>query len=136
MNSKNISQRTTYDEKNIRKFCSDILKIDSKIRFAGVWYHNELTHKTREGLTPFLDDDETDRSVRDAIIRWSTRKRLASKIGDPEFAIAEYGKTYRVTIPLTKNNLILVSTDTDYDIRGLVDKIQKIKNNFKDSMTE
>lgn len=115
---------------NIRTFCNDILKIDPKIRFAGIWYNGELVHKSREGLMTFLNEEETEKSVRGAVIRWVTRRHLGRTLGAPEFALAKYGKVYRITLSLTDNDLILVSTDIDCDIISLAHKIQKMKEDF------
>jgi len=121
------------NEENIRKLCNDILKTDSKIRFVGIFYHNEFTHVSREGLTRLLNKVESEKSVRMSSISWSTGKTLSNKLGEPEFGLVKYGEIYRITIPLTDKDLIMISTDTDCDIINLMQKIQKVKYNLKNT---
>jgi len=111
----------------IQNLCNNILKIDSKIRFVGIWYQNELIHESREGLEALLDKEKTYSSVKNAVIRWKARKKLGKLLGEPEFALAKYGKVYRITIQLTDTDLILVSTDIDCDIFSVLSEIQRLK---------
>ncbi|NWJ28862.1 hypothetical protein HX858_06630 [Marine Group I thaumarchaeote] len=53
---------------------------------------------------------------------------MASKIGDPVFAMAKYGKVFRFTIPVSAAGLILISTELDISIEDVVAKICNIRN--------
>ena len=57
-------------------------------------------------------------------------QKTSEKIGKPIFALAKYEKIYRITIPIGGAGLILISTELDVDVNGIVDKILKIKENY------
>jgi len=113
-----------------KKICDKILECDKKIRYVGVYDFGELYDKMRPGLKSRLSREETELSLSQAIYRWSTRKKTSEKIGKPIFALAKYEKVYRVTVPIGGAGLILISTELDSDIIGIIDKILKIKNKY------
>jgi len=115
-----------------KKICDKILECDNKIRYVGVYDYGELYDKMRPGLKSHLSREETELSLSQAIYRWSTRKKTAGKIGSPVFALAKYGKIYRVTVPIGGAGLILITTELDADVLGIVDKILKIKNEYSE----
>ena len=115
---------------DIKTFCNDILKLDPKIRFAGIYFQGDLTSKMRDGLKPLLTKEESMTSLRGAVIRWSTRELLANKLGEAKFALAQYDKVFRVTLPLGNKDLILVSIDIECDILGIIGKIIELKKKF------
>ena len=112
------------------KICNEILECDKKIRYVGVYDYGELYDKMKSGLKSHLSREETELTLSQAIYRWSTRKKTAEKIGNPIFALAKYEKIYRVTISIGGAGLILISTELDADVIGVVDKILKIKNKY------
>jgi hypothetical protein len=57
---------------------------------------------------------------------------MSLKIGDPKFAMAQYGKINRITIPLENDGVILVTTEIGIDINKLVTGIIQIRNKFFD----
>ena len=83
--------------------CKEILDLDSKIRFAGVCDDSgEIKHGgQREGITNLLSPDETKRSNIQAVARWALRNSLSSKVGKGKYAMTEYEKIKRITIPVT-----------------------------------
>jgi hypothetical protein len=112
------------------KICDEILECDKKIRYVAVYNFGELTDKTRPGLKSYLTKDETEMALSQAVYRWSTRKKTASKIGNPIFALAKYEKIYRITISIEGAGLILISTELEINVNELVEKILKIKNKY------
>ena len=84
----------------------------------------------RPGLKSHLSREETELSLSQAIYRWSTRKKIVKKIGNPIFALAKYEKIYRVTVPIGGAGLILISAELDSDVIEIIDKILKIKNEY------
>src|ERR671922_77426 len=105
--------------------CMQILALDSRIRFAGVCDDSgEIKHGgQREGVTNLLSPEETKRSNVQAIARWALRNSLASKVGKGKYAMAEYEKIKRITIPLEESRLLLVTTEVDADHQGIIDKV-------------
>jgi len=112
------------------KICDEILECDKKIRYVGVYDYGELYDKMRSGLKSHLSREETELSLSQAIYRWSTRKKIAGKIGNPIFALAKYEKIFRITVPISGAGLILISTELDSDVIKIVDKVLKIKNKY------
>jgi hypothetical protein len=104
------------------KICKDILNLDKKIRFAGICDDTGETiyGGMKEGLTSFLSPEETKKSVQLAIGRWGLRDALTPKTGRAKYAMAEYQKIKRVTIPLVDDYLLLVSMDLEADHRKII----------------
>ncbi|MCH7877007.1 MAG: hypothetical protein IIA20_02030 [Thaumarchaeota archaeon] len=105
------------------EFCQKILKIDNKIRFVSIYDDGNFFHKMKEGKKSYLTQEETENSLCQAQYRWAARKKMASKIGSPVFAMAKYGKVFRFTIPVSSAGLILVSTELDISIEDIIEKI-------------
>ena len=80
----------------------------------------------REGITNYLSPDETRRSNLQALARWALRDSLASKIGEGRYAMAEYEKIERITVPLERNHLLLVTTEGNADHNKITGSILKI----------
>ncbi len=112
------------------EFCQKILKIDDKIRFVSIYDDGNFFHKMKEGKKSYLTQEETENSLCQAEYRWAARKKMASKIGAPVFAMAKYGKVFRFTIPVSAAGLILVSTELDISIDDVVEKICNIRDKY------
>ncbi|MEX0862886.1 hypothetical protein [Nitrosopumilus sp.] len=112
------------------KISDAILGCDDKIRYVGIYDFGELYEKMRPGLQNYLSREETEMSLSQAVYRWSSRKKTADKIGNPIFALAKYGKIYRVTVPIGGAGLILISIELDAEIMTVIEKILKIKNQY------
>ena len=55
---------------------------------------------------------------------------MSFKIGAPRFAMAQYGKVIRITIPLGNEGVILVTTELDVDVNKIVEEIIEIRTKF------
>ena len=104
------------------KICDDVLALDAKIRYVGVYDYGELYDKMRKGTENLLTRAETEMSLSQAIYRWSTRKKTTEKLGKPIFALAKYEKIYRITFPIGGAGLMLISTELDADVNSIVDR--------------
>jgi len=114
------------------KICDEILNCDQHIRYVAIYDYGELFDKIRPGITSYLSREETEISLSQAIYRWSTRKKMVSKIGKPIFAMAKYEKVYRVTLPNNGAGLILVSIELDGNVLEIVEKILKIQRSYSE----
>jgi hypothetical protein len=112
------------------RFCDEVIEIDSRIRYVAIYENAGLFGKMREGMNSFLDEEETTKSLEDAVKRFAKRRSLSSKIGDPIYALETYEKVNLVTIPTGTNSLILVSTDAILNPSEIIDKILKIKRKY------
>ena len=113
-----------------QKVCDEILKLDNKIRYVGIYDYGELYEITRPNLKSYLTREETETSLSQAVYRWSTRKKTSAKIGKPIYALAKYEKIYRITVPIAGAGLILLSTEIDADVMSILDKVLKYTNQF------
>ncbi len=110
------------------QFCNEILKTDDKIRFVAIYDEGEFYHKMREGLNSYLTLEETENSLAEAVYRWSSRKKTGLKIGAPIYATTKYGKVYRITIPVGKAGLILVSTELNVNVDEIMGKVREMRD--------
>jgi len=113
------------------KFFEEIMDVDPTIRFAAS-YDGQFNAKYRDGIEGYFNDDEVRSFLSKAQKRWDSRKQMSLKIGDPKFAMAQYGKINRITIPLENDGVILVTTELGADINKLVEGIIDIRNKFFD----
>ena len=112
---------------NLKEYCKEILSLNPKIRFVGLYYQSELTSMVRDGLESLLTTDETMSSLRAAVIRWGSRKLLKHKLGMPHFEMSRYDEVYRITLSIGDNDLLLVSTDIDCDILEIESQLEVIQ---------
>ncbi len=115
------------------KICDEVLNCDKQIRYVGIYDYGELYDKMKTGISSYLTKEETEVSLSQAIYRWSTRKKTSSKIGKPIFAMAKYEKIFRITIPIGGAGLILISTELNVNVNGLVDKILAIQSKYSEN---
>jgi hypothetical protein len=110
------------------KLCKEILDLDPKIRFAGVCDDTGETKfgGQREGIKNLLSPEETKRSNLQALARWALRNSLSPKVGKGKYAMAEYEKVKRITIPLDNSHLLLVKTEVNADHSGVIDQVLKL----------
>ena len=108
--------------------CKEILEINPKIRFAGVCDESGQIKfgGQREGLENLLTAEETKRSNLQALARWGLRNSLASKVGKGKYAMAEYEKIKRITVPLDNDHLLLVTTYVLADHTVIIAKVLKL----------
>ena len=108
--------------------CKMIKNIDKNIRFAGICDESgEIKYGgQREGVEDVLTTEETRKSNLQALARWGLRNSLAPKIGKGKYAMAEYEKIKRITIPLPDEHLLLVTTEVEGDHIKIINSILKL----------
>jgi hypothetical protein len=111
------------------RLCKEILDLDPKIRFVGVCDDTGETKfgGQREGVKNLLSPEETKKSNLQALARWALRNALSPKVGKGKYAMAEYEKVKRITIPLDDySHLLLVTTEVNADHDEIIDKVLKL----------
>lgn len=108
--------------------CKLILKMDH-VRFAGICDETgEIRYGgQRNGLVRILSPEETKRSMLQALARWKLRGELGAKSGRGKYAMAEYEKIKRITIPMDETHLLLVTTDIEANHGNIIEHILKLK---------
>jgi hypothetical protein len=118
-----------YTPMDYGNLCKEILGLDPKIRYAGVCDETGETKfgGQREGVENLLSSAETKRSNLQALARWALRDTLSSKVGKGRYAMAEYEKVKRITIPLAdKSHLLLVTTEVNADHSRIIQQVLKL----------
>jgi hypothetical protein len=111
------------------RICKEILDLDPKIRYVGVCDDTGGTKygSQREGVKNLLSPEETKKSNLQALARWSLRNTLSSKVGKGRYAMAEYEKVKRITIPLEDNShLLLITTEVNADHDRIINKVLRL----------
>ena len=108
--------------------CKSILNLDSKIRFTGICDETgEIKYGgQREGVDNIPSNDETRRSNLQALARWGLRNSLSPKIGRGKYAMAEYERIKRITIPLDDDHLLLITTEVEADHGKIISNTLKL----------
>jgi len=119
---------------DFNKFCNEVLKLDSKIRFAGVYstVNGNIWYKMQEGITKIFDDEQTKDSMVHGYMRWKNRMHAADLIGIPIFTMTKYPKINRITLPCGSTALIMISTQAELDPSQIVDDVCKLREKFED----
>ena len=102
------------------------MKLDPNIRLVAI-YDGRFKAKYQKGIEGYFQKEEIKSSLIEAQGRWDSRNKMSFKIGAPKFAMAQYGKINRITIPLGNEGVILVTTELDVDVNKLVDEIIEIR---------
>ena len=108
------------------KFFDEVIKLDENVRYAAI-YDGQLNAKFRNGVQGYFKEEEIKSSLSEVQDRWVSRKKMSFKIGEPKFAMAQYGKVNRITMALGDEGIILVTTELDADINKLVDEIIEVR---------
>jgi hypothetical protein len=115
--------------------CKHILNLDPKVRFAGICDDSgEIKYGgQREGIKNLLSPEETKKSNLQALARWGLRNALATKTGKGIYAMAEYEKIKRVTVPLENDHLLLVTTEVEADHKWIINNVLKLLQHSSDN---
>ena len=102
-----------------------IMDSDTDIRFSLVFdmYGNIVNSKHREGEANFLSEDETKDAILNSAESWRNRKNFAKKIGEGKYALVEYEKICRITMPLSDDRMLLVTADNNGSPMKIIEPI-------------
>ncbi|HSG73717.1 MAG TPA: DUF6659 family protein [Nitrosopumilaceae archaeon] len=119
---------------NYKNFCSQILELDPKIRFAAVYdsWAKLVAGGLREGLTSQISKRDENELVNLSIINWKARKDMSKSLGKTIFTLAEHEKIKRFSFYLGEDHLLLLSTEKDANTDTTVDKIIKLYHKIQD----
>ena len=110
------------------KLFINIMDVDSSIRYAAI--QNSAGEKInggfRENINPILSNDELKMMHYYASQRWQTRKNIEHKIGNAKYAMAEYDKLKRITIPINDKYLLMLTTEINTDHTKVITKVLEL----------
>ena len=101
------------------------MNLSSKIRFVTIIDFNGrlMFGGQREGISNYLNPQSERESLRHAIEAWKTRNKFSDAIGEGKYALVEYEKIKRITIPFDRNHLVFLTTEVDIDHNVLISNI-------------
>lgn len=117
------------------KFYEQVMDIDPTVRYAAIQNTQGeiICGGIRKGVTKYLSDDEIKMMHHYASQRWDTRKKIAHKIGNAKYAMAEYDKIKRLTFIIDESHLLMMTTEINSDhakiITMVLELIKDSKNN-------
>src|SRR6267143_922623 len=93
------------------------MSIDPKIRFATIF---DMTGKVmysghRAGVENLLTAEESQKSLQLAINAWKSRNEVSGKIGKGKYALVEYEKLKRITMPLDEDHILYITPAVEAD---------------------
>ena len=95
------------------RLVSMMLEANENVRYACICDSEGkiLWNSRRENIVSLLTLEETKDSVKKACENWKGRDQLAGKIGKGNFAIVDYEKLKRITVPLANNHLLYIHVE-------------------------
>ena len=117
---------------SFEKLLDQIMDTDKHIRYATIcdMEGNEVQTRIREGVTMLLDKDETHETLRYAANAWKSRNKFAPKIGKGKYALVEYEKLKRITMPLDSDHILYITTDVEADHAPIIYKALRLKQDM------
>ena len=119
-------------------FSKEVLNLDKYIRWAGITnkFGVLLNTEHREGLKPFLTEEENEDYASLTVTRQKTRTKFEPKVGKLIYAAGRYEKLNRATIPINDNYYLLVALDVELKnfeeviMEKVIPLIENKKNHF------
>jgi len=115
------------------KLYADVMKINSTIRYAVIQNNTgeKICGGFRDNINPILNDDELKMMHYYASQRWETRKNIEHKLGNTKYAMAEYDKLKRITFPINKKYMLLLTTEISTDHASVIDRVLELIRDIK-----
>ena len=110
------------------RLVSMILEANKNVRYACICDSDGkiLWNSRRNDIQSLISLEDTKASLKRALENWKERDKLTAKIGRGRYAVVDYEKLKRVTVPLRNNHLLYVHVEGDKpeyigDIMKIVD---------------
>jgi hypothetical protein len=119
-------------------FSKEVLDLDKFIRWVGIAnkFGVLLNTEHREGLKPFLTEEENEDYASLTVTRQKTRTKFEPKVGKLIYAAGRYEKLNRATIPINDNYYLLVALDVELKnfeeviMEKVIPLVENKKNSF------
>jgi hypothetical protein len=119
---------------NYNSLNSEILKINSKIRYAGVYHtgSEKIYEKMQKGISRLSDREQTLDTLIHEYMRWKARAHYSSEIGELMYSVTKYEKINRLLIPLHSKALLMINTEPELEPNEIVDEVTKLIEKYSD----
>ena len=106
------------------------MELDQSIRFSIIadMYGNIVNSRHRKGQENFLSEEETRESLQYSVEAWRIRHKNSNKIGKGRYALVEYEKIRRITIPIGEDRILLLTID---NVGNHFEVLKKILDHIK-----
>ncbi len=97
------------------KLVSMVLEANKNVRYACICDSDGkiLWNSRRNDIQSLMTLEDIRASVKKACENWMERDKLSAKIGRGRYAIVDYEKLKRITVPLRNNHLLYVHVEGD-----------------------
>lgn len=114
---------------------NSIMNLDDKVRFVTILDKSGevLFGGQREGVQNYLSEEDQKKSIKHVTDAWFSRTQFSSGIGEGKYAMAEYGKVKRFTIPINATHIIYITTEPSLDQTSFIENVLKIKDSHQNS---
>ena len=108
------------------------MALDPKIRFATIFDMNGkvMISGHRKGVANLLSPEESQKSLQLAINAWKSRNEVSNKIGKGKYALVEYEKLKRITMPLDEDHILYITTDVEADHAPIIYRALRLKQDM------
>ena len=115
---------------NYKSLFDKVMGIDPKIRFATIFDTSGkvLFSANREGVQNLLSPEESQKSLQLAINAWKSRNEVSDKIGKGKYALVEYEKLKRITMPLDADHILYITTDVEADHSPIIYRALRLRH--------
>lgn len=109
-----------------------VMSLDPKIRFATIFDMDGKVMYSghREGVENLLTPEESKKSLQIAIDAWRSRNDVSNKLGKGKYALVEYEKLKRISMPLDTDHILYITTDVEADHAPIIYKALRLKQNM------
>ncbi len=109
-----------------------VMSLDPKIRFATIFDMNGkvLYSGHRDGVENLLSPEESQKSLQIAINAWKSRNDVSSKLGRGKYALVEYEKLKRISMPLDSDHILYITTDVEADHAPIIYRALRLKQDM------
>jgi len=106
-----------------------VMALDPKIRYATIFDMDGdvKVSGNRAGVTNLLTPEESKKSLQLAINAWKTRNEVSDKIGKGKYALVEYEKIKRITVPIDEDHILYITTEVEADHGPIIYKVLRLK---------
>ena len=109
---------------NVDEFSSNVLDLDSKIRFVGLMDKSGHLHTghMRQGFEEYLKAKNQEVSFSQTAHIVEMRKQFSHELGDLNYIVYVYDKVKIYSIPI-KNHIIVLSAEKSINTENIIEKI-------------